>query len=282
MSQTTTATTTTATSATAAGGGNSGPGYASHPGYRIELVPCLKRLRAAFGGETVVDTTRAVVLRETKHVPVYYFPRDDVRFDLLEATDHRTYCPFKGEAGYWTIATGRGRSENAVWGYGAPYDEVAELADYVAFYWDRVDHWFEEDEAVFVHARDPFTRVDILDSSRPVRVVVGGETVAETTRARFLFETGLPVRHYIPRDDVRMDLLEASETETTCPYKGTARYCSVRAGGQLFPDLAWSYPDPVHESARIKDYLCFFNERVEALYVDGAVQDKPKTKWSVD
>ena len=273
---------TAATTATTADGGNSGPGYASHPGYRIELVPCLKRLRATFGGETVVDSTRAVALRETAHVPVYYFPRGDVRFDLLEATDHRTYCPFKGEAAYWTIAADGRRSENAVWGYGAPYDEVAELVDYVAFYWDRVDHWHEEDEEVFVHARDPFTRVDILDSSRPVRVVAGGETVAETTRARFLFETGLPVRHYIPRDDVRIDLLEASETETACPYKGTARYWSVRAGGQLFPDLAWSYPDPVHESARIKDYICFFNERVEALYVDGAVQDKPKTKWSAD
>jgi uncharacterized protein (DUF427 family) len=268
--------------ATAAGGANSGPGYATHPDYCIQLVPCLERLRATFGGEAIADSTRALVMRETKHVPVYYFPREDVRFDLLEATDHHSTCPFKGEAAYWSIVVGDRRSENAVWGYPAPYDEVPDLADYVAFYWDRVEHWFEEDEEVFVHARDPFTRVDILSSSRAVRVVVGGETVAETTQARFLFETGLPVRHYIPRDDVRMDLLEPSETETACPYKGTACYWSIRAGGQVFPDLVWSYPDPVPESERIKDQLCFFNERVEALFVDGALLPRPKTKWSVD
>jgi uncharacterized protein (DUF427 family) len=260
----------------------SGPGYATRPGYRIELVPCLKRLRVMFGGLMVADTTHAVALRETGRVPVYYFPRGDVRLDLLQPSDQRSYCPFKGEATYWTIVASQKRSEDAVWGYPTPYSEVAELVDYVAFYWDRVDHWYEEDEEVFVHARDPFVRIDILDTSRPVRVVVGGEVVAQTTRARFLFETGLPVRHYIPREDVREDLLGPSDTVSACPYKGIARYWSINAGGQVFSDIVWSYPDPVHESARVKDYLCFFNERVDSLSVDNIEEVKPKTKWSPD
>ena len=117
--------------------------WLKNTGYVIEFETLPFRLRAEVAGETVLDSTRVRVMYELGHAPVYYFPRDDVRFDLLEATDHRTYCPFKGEAGYWTIATGRGRSENAVWGYGAPYDEIAELADYVAFYWDRGDHWLD-------------------------------------------------------------------------------------------------------------------------------------------
>lgn len=261
---------------------SSGPGYKSHPGYRIELVPCLKRLRVTFGGHTIAETTRAVALRETGRVPVYYFPRTDVRFDLLAPSGQQSHCPFKGEATYWSIVTGQRRSKDAVWCYPDPYSEVAELSDYVAFYWDRVEHWYEEDEEVFVHARDPFVRVDILDTSRTVQVVVGGETVAQTTQARFLFETGLPVRHYIPRKDVREDLLLPSATETVCPYKGTARYWSINAGGQVFPDIVWSYPHPVHESARIKDYLCFFNERVDSIAIDGVAEVRPKTKWSPD
>ncbi len=261
---------------------NPGPGYGKHPGYRVELAPCAKRVRAVFAGETIADSTRAVLLLETAHVPVYYFPRADVRFEALRATDHKSFCPFKGEASYWTVAVAGRESENAVWGYPAPYDEVPELDGYVAFYWDRMEAWYEEDEQVFVHARDPHVRVDILDSARQVRVVLGGETVAETNRARFLFETGLPVRYYIPGEDVRMDLLEPSETGTACPYKGKARYWSARIGEKLFEDAVWSYPEPVHESARIKDYLCFFNERVDEIQVDGAPVAKPKTKWSLD
>jgi uncharacterized protein (DUF427 family) len=259
---------------------NPGPGFAERPDYRVDLVPCLKRVRAEFGGEVIVDSTRALVLRETEHVAVYYFPRADVRFDLLEATAHHSHCPFKGDAVYWSVEAGGKQSENSVWGYPEPFDEVPDLADLVAFYWDRVDHWYEEDEEVFVHARDPYVRVDILPSSRSVRVEVKGEVVAETTRALFLFETGLPVRYYIPKDDVRMNLFTPSDTQSVCPYKGTAHYWSVKIGGEKYEDLVWSYPDPVHESALIKDYICFFNERVDALTVDGVTQEKPQTKWS--
>ncbi|MFV1959894.1 MAG: DUF427 domain-containing protein, partial [Planctomycetota bacterium] len=167
-------------------------------------------------------------------------------------------------------------------GYEDPFDEVEGLRDHVAFYWDGMDRWLEEDEEVFVHARDPHKRIDTVASERPVRVVVGGETVAETTRALYLFETGLPTRYYIPWEDVRMDPLKPSARESACPYKGTANYWSVRAGEGRFEDLVWYYADPLPEVGRIKDYLCFFNERVDAIYVDGTLVPKVKTPWSTD
>ncbi len=258
----------------------SGPGYAAHPGYSIETEPCPKRIRVAFAGETIADSTAVLLLRETKHIPVYYFPRADVRLDLLERTAHSTHCPFKEDASYWTVRVGARRAENAVWSYETPYSEVAQIKDYMAFYWDKMDHWYEEDEEVFVHARDPRVRIDILESSRPVQVILAGEAVAESKRGRFLFETGLPTRYYLPAEDVRMDLLEPSDSATACPYKGRARYWSARIGGRLFEDIVWSYPDPVPEAAKIKDLLCFYNERVEAIRVDGREVPKPRTKWS--
>ncbi|MBC8240406.1 MAG: DUF427 domain-containing protein [Alphaproteobacteria bacterium] len=143
--------------------------YDKHPGYDVHFEACPKRLRVVFNGETLVDTTRAQYLCESNHTPVYYFPIDDVRQDLLQATDHSTHCPFKGDAAYWTVTVGDRTAENAVWSYPNPYPETAEIKDYVAFYWDRMDRWYEEDEEIFIHARDPHVRLDILESSRPVR-----------------------------------------------------------------------------------------------------------------
>ena len=258
------------------------PGFQSNPDYRIAFEPSPRRVRVSLAGETIADSTQMRLLFETRHLPVYYFPRGDVRQDLLRPSEHHTYCPYKGTASYWSIAAGGRVSENAVWGYPEPFAEVAEIKDYVAFYWDRVDHWFEEDDEIFVHARDPYKRVDAVASSRPVKVIVVGETVAETSRARFLYETRLPTRYYIPSEDVRMDLLVPSDKVTACPYKGTARYHSVKIGDRLFPDIVWSYPDPIPECPKIKGLLCFFNEHVDAILVDGAVVPKPLTPWSRD
>ena len=258
------------------------PGFQSNPDYRITFERSPRRARVRFAGETIADSTAAHLLFETRHLPIYYFPRADVRFDLLRASDHHTYCPYKGTAAYWTIAVGGQASENAVWGYPEPFAEVAAIKDYVAFYWDRVDHWFEEDDEIFVHARDPYKRVDVVNSSRPLRVIVGGEVVAETTRARFLYETRLPTRYYIPPEDVRMDRLVPSDKLTACPYKGTARYWSVRAGDRVFPDIVWSYPEPIPECPKIKGYLCFFNEHVDDILLDGKPVPRPITPWAKD
>ena len=145
------------------------------PTTRSIFEPSPRRVRVKFNGEIIADSTNAHLLFETRHLPVYYFPRSDVRMDRMTATDHHTFCPYKGTASYWTIAVGDKVAENAVWGYPDPFDEVAAIKDFLAFYWDRVDAWYEEDEEIFVHPRDPYKRVDVLDSSRPVQVVVGGQ-----------------------------------------------------------------------------------------------------------
>ena len=220
------------------------------------------------------------MLFETRHIPVYYFPRTDVRMDLLQRTAHSTHCPFKGDASYWSVKVGDRVAENAVWSYEDPYPQTMEIKDYLAFYWNRMDHWYEEDEEVFVHARDPYKRIDIVRSRRPVKVLLGGRTVAESSDTRFLFETGLPTRYYLPAADVDMSLLRVSAAETQCPYKGTARYWSADIDGQSFDDIVWCYPDPVAEAAAIKDLMCFYNEQVDAILVDGVEQPKPQTKWS--
>lgn len=261
---------------------NPAPCFAANPDYRITFEPSPRRVRVKFAGETIADSTAAHLLFETRHLPIYYFPRADVRVDLLRPTDHHSFCPYKGTAAYWSVAVGDRVAENAVWGYPEPFDEVAAIRDYVAFYWNRVDSWWEEDEEIFVHARDPYKRVDVVESARPVRVIVGGQVVAETRRARFLFETRLPTRYYIPAEDVRMDLLTPTDKVTACPYKGTARYWSVKIGDRDVPDIVWSYPDPIAECPRIKGYLCFFNEHVDEILVDGKAVPKPVTPWSKD
>ena len=143
-----------------------------------------------------------------------------------------------------------------------------------------MDRWFEEDEEVFVHARDPYHRVDVVDSRRSVQVVVGGKVLAKTTRSRVLFETGLPVRYYIPQDDVMMEVMEPSSTITQCPYKGSAEYFSARIDGDLFIDFSWTYPDPIAECPRIAGYICFFNERVDDIFIDGEAIENVPSPWS--
>jgi uncharacterized protein (DUF427 family) len=257
-------------------------GFKTNPDYKVTIERSPRRVRVKFNGETIADSNAAHLLFETRHLPVYYFPRADVRMDKLAPTDHHTFCPYKGTASYWTIRVGDKVSENAVWGYPDPYDEVPALKDFVAFYWDRVDGWYEEDEEIFVHPRDPYKRVDAIASSRHVEVVVGGEIVADTKRARFLFETRLPTRYYIPPEDVRMDLLVPSDKATACPYKGKARYHSVKIGQEIFPDIVWFYPEPIAECPKIKGHLCFFNELVDEIRVDGVAVPRPVTPWSKD
>jgi uncharacterized protein (DUF427 family) len=144
---------------------------------------------------------------------------------------------------------------------------------------DKMDHWYEEDEEVFVHPRDPYHRVDVLKSSRHVKVLVDGEVVAETNRPRILFETGLPPRYYFPPEDVSEDVLLPSDKRTECPYKGVASYYSVRAGGETREAIVWHYPNPIPAAADLEGHLCFFNEKVD-LEVDGEAQQRPQTQWS--
>jgi uncharacterized protein (DUF427 family) len=222
--------------------------------------PVPYRLRAVVAGETVVDTRAAHLLHETGHLPVYYAPVDDIRGDVLEASDTRTHCPHKGEASYWTIRTGRRTAPDAVWAYEQPLEPASFLRGHVALYWHVPDDWFAEDEALSAHPRDPYHRIDVYRTSQRVRAVVDGETVADSVRTRVLVETGHPARYYFPPQDVRLDLLVPSPTSTRCAYKGAASYWHVGA----VEDVAWTYAEPLHDGEPVRGLICFHEDRVHA------------------
>lgn len=207
------------------------------------VVPSPRRVRVRLRGEVVADSARTVLLRRygPDGFPTYFFPPEDVR----------------------PGAPGRLRNDT--------FDELKGL---VTFSWEPPLEWYEEDERVHAHARDPYHRVDTVRASRRVEVFAGGERIAHSVRPVALYETSLPVRWYLPFADVRTEALTASETVSYCPYKGQARYWSHPA----VPDVAWSYPDPVPENPKIAGLLCFYNERVD-LVVDGVPQERPDSPF---
>ena len=243
---------------------------------RVRIEPAPKRVRIVLGGVVVADTTDAVYVWENPSYPQYYIPLADIAPGALKETGTTSRSPSRGTARYFTVQGGDRVADDAAWCFADSPIEV--LRDRIRFDWWAMDAWFEEDEEVFVHPRSPYTRVDILRSSRSVRIEVAGVVIAETIRPTFLFETGLPRRSYIPKLDVRMDLLDPTPAATMCPYKGTARYWSVRAGGAVHSDLAWSYHYPLPAVAPIAGMVAFYNEKLD-ITVDGVRLERPQTHF---
>jgi uncharacterized protein (DUF427 family) len=232
---------------------------AAAPAHRIYFADFLPRVRAVLAGRTVLDTTRGKLLYETGIPPRFYAPIEDFDADALERTDRSTHCAFKGDASYWSLAVDGSTRENAVWAYESPIAEADWLAGYASLYQDKADEWWVEDELAVAGAlRDPFHRVDVVPSSRHVRVTAGDEVLADTDRAVLLFETGLPPVAYVRRADVRAAIGPA-EKRTYCPYKGEARYWDV-AG---IADAAWTYEYPRPESTGIAGFVAFDASKVD-------------------
>src|SRR5467141_1435653 len=217
-------------------------------GNDITFVPTGRRVRVMLGGVTVADSRAVMLMLEKRRLAIYYFPVKDVRLNLLQPTSYTSSHPGKGQASFYSAKVGDRVAEKAAWRYLQP--ERPDLKDYVAFYWDKMDAWFEEDDEVFVHPRDPYHRVDVLNSSRHVKVIV------------------------------RLDLLTPTNTSTRCPYKGKASYWTVNVGGKEFTDIVWGYPAPIPECPKIENLLCFYDEKVDAVYVDGELQPRPVSPWS--
>lgn len=236
------------------------------PQHQLLFSPFPRRIRAVLAGQTVADTERAMLLHESNIFPVLYVPVEDVAQELLTGTEHSTHCPFKGDASYWTVTAGDTVAENAVWGYETPIESASWLRGYVAIEWGTMDHWFDEDDQIFGHIRDPYHRVDARPTSRRFRVRIDGHLVAETTGAFVVSETGGDNRHYIPPADVRTDEFSQSETTTHCPHKGDTVYWSHRPTGTA--DIGWSYPAPLEEATRIAGYWCFDGPGVEIERID--------------
>jgi uncharacterized protein (DUF427 family) len=235
----------------------------------VEASP--RWVRVEFNGAFVADSRHVQVSFEDGRPPTYYFPKSDVRMDWTAPSEKIARFPHKGKTVYRHVSVGDLTAENAMWSHPELPDDRAALTDHVAFKWSAMDAWYEEEQRVYVHPRDPYTRVDAIPSSRHVRVEVDGVTIAETHRPILLFETGLPIRYYIPPDDVDMSLLSESDSHTRCPYKGRASYYSLQLGDQLYQDLIWVYREPIHECSEIKGMLSFYDERVNL-----SIDDDPR------
>jgi len=240
----------------------------------IEPVP--RRVRAFLGGELVLDTTRALYVWEWPNYPQYYIPVADVNGALLLDEDHPGRLS-RGTARRYGLRAGELHRPGAVRVYGD--DALEGLAGTARFEWDALDAWFEEDERVFVHPRNPYTRVDALRSTRSVRVELDGLTLAESSSPVLVFETGLPTRYYLNRTEVNFEHLVATETVTSCPYKGrTSGYWSIRTATALHPDLAWAYDFPTPALTPIAGLIAFYNERVD-ITLDGEPLERPTTHF---
>jgi uncharacterized protein (DUF427 family) len=242
----------------------------------VRVEPSAKRVRAFLAGRLVADTRHPSLVWEVPYYPAYYLPLRDVTAGLAP-TGRTEHSPSRGDAVLYDVQVDGAVAPGAARRY--PNSPLEAIRGLVRLEWAAMSEWLEEDEPVYTHPRDPYHRVDILASSRHVRVEVDGTTVADSARPVMLFETGLPPRYYLPLPDVRTDLLVPSATETHCPYKGTATYWSVDAGQGARPDLAWAYRAPLAESQKIAGLACFYDEKTD-VYLDGELQERPRTPVS--
>jgi uncharacterized protein (DUF427 family) len=265
---------------------------------QLRYEPTAKRVRATLGGATVVDSTRAVLVWEPRRiVPSYAVPAADIHGELppssVPGTDGELAAgqllpdvfarpvldpsvPFSAHTTEGEAVDVRANRETSP-GAGLRLADP-DLAGYVLLDFPAFDGWSEEDEPIVGHPRDPFHRIDVLASSRHVRLELDGQVLAESSRPMLLFETMLPVRYYLPREDVSAELVP-SDTHTYCAYKGRASYWSASVGGRLAPDLAWTYPEPLTDASRVGNLVAFFNERVDVV-LDGQRSERPITPWS--
>ena len=242
---------------------------------RVEPAP--RRVRAFLGGALVFDTTRALYVWESPSYPQYYVPLADVRRDLLveEGTAQQSE---RGLVDVCGLRVGDAHRPHAARVLRASHLE--ELSGTVRFEWASLDAWFEEDERIFVHPRNPYVRVDALRSTRRVRIELDGAVLGESSSPVMVFETGLPTRYYLNRTEIDLDRLLPTDTVTACPYKGTTSgYWSVRTDEGVHRDLAWSYEFPTREVQPIAGLIAFYNERVD-VFVDGQRLERPTTHLS--
>ena len=237
--------------------------------------PWPRRMRAVLAGQTVLDSSRGILLWETGNFPAYYYPLEDIRQDLLEDS---TSDDGQDRPKRWSVRVGQRLAENCLTASPRGPDGEELLRGYVTFHQSHgpqghadpraLDEWFEEDDPIHGHPRDPYHRVDVRSSSRHVIVRHNGEVVAESRRPKLVFETGNPIRYYLPLADVRIELLTKSEFVSACPYKGDGQHWHLSAGGEVVENAAWSLPHPLPEGLAAAEHVCFYPEKAD-VEVDG-------------
>jgi uncharacterized protein (DUF427 family) len=238
----------------------------------LRYEPVEKRVRA----DAVVDTTHPILVWEPRRVvPSYAVPAEDIRAELAPAPAASRQAAGVLHPGIpFAVHTAAGEPVTIENREGAGFRLADDdLTGYVVLDFRAFDVWREEDEPIAGHPRDPFHRVDVRRTRRPVRIEVGGDVVAETTSARLLYETSLPTRFYLPREDVRAEL-HAATRRSYCPYKGEASYWSVDAGGRRREALGWSYEQPLPDAVAITGLIAFWDDRVDVFF-DGERRARP-------
>jgi uncharacterized protein (DUF427 family) len=253
----------------------------------LRYEPTAKRVRAKLGEHTVADTTAALLVWEPRRVvPCYAVPDDDLRAELRPSSATvpegvaditllhmgHPFAMHSSEGDALDVVVAERTLQGAAFRSADP-----DLAGYVVLEFEAFD-WFEEEEPIMAHPRDPFHRVDILSSSRHVRIELDGALLAETSRPILVFETGLPTRFYIPPEDVVAEL-RPTDKRTFCAYKGEASYRALTVGGEERDDLVWGYEQPLRQAAEIAGRVAFFDEKVDVI-VDGQPREKPRTALS--
>jgi uncharacterized protein (DUF427 family) len=240
----------------------------------VEPVP--RRVRAELGGQVVLETTRAIYMWEWSFYPQFHIPAQDVDAAAL-IDDGPTHHLRHGTV--VTVGLRARGVERPKAGRRYVESPIAELVGHIRFEWDALDAWFEEDEQVFVHPRNPYVRVDALRSTRNVRIERDGVVLAQSSAPVLVFETGLPTRYYFDRSAVDFSHLRPSDTVTACPYKGvTSGYWSVAIGDEVHRDLAWTYGFPTRQLLPIAGLIAFYDEQVD-VFLDGVAQPRPRTHF---
>lgn len=231
-----------------------------------QMAPVPRRIRAVVAGRTILDTTGARYVWEHPRYPQYYIPVADIDPAVLVDEDHQQKLS-RGTARRFGLQVEDVSRSHALRVYGD--DAITGVAGMARLEWDAVDAWYEEDERVFVHPRDPYTRVDAIRSTRHVEVRLDGVLLAESGSPVMVFETGLPTRYYLGRLDVDDTHLTPSDTVTECPYKGTtSAYWTAQVGESTVPDAAWAYDFPTRALQPIAGLVAFYNEKVD-ITLDG-------------
>ncbi|KAJ4318002.1 hypothetical protein N0V84_007056 [Fusarium piperis] len=247
-----------------------------------KTLEAARRVRAIHNHTVIADTTKGVYVWEHDFYPAIYVPQKDlVNSKVSDKEEIRVQGKGLVSLAELIVSAHDGLD-------GAKIDNVLRfdndkklgaLGGMLRIEFGSIDQWLEEDAPIYVHPKDPFKRVDILPSQRPIEVQVMGKTVAKASSSMHLFETGLPTRYYLPLGAIDQSVLRKSDLRTKCPYKGEAEYYHVVIDGQEMKNLAWYYRLPTHESAAIAGLVCFYNEKVDTI-LSGEPLPRPKTHFA--
>ena len=233
----------------------------------LVLEKSAKWIRGTIFNETIISSKNTFILLENGHLPTYYFPKNCVRMNLLSKNDKSTFCPFKGTATYWDYKYENNNIIDFAWSYEEPIDGQKDISGLLAFYWNKLDNWYEEAEEIFSHPRDPYVRLDVIKSSRNIKILLDDKVILSTNRSFILFETNKNPKYFFSINEIEAELV-FSETIFRCPYKGISNYLSIKKNNKTFKDVIMQYTEPRPEVSALKNLACFEENNSLSIIID--------------